>query len=248
MRQTVTDLEHMRRAGRLAARVLDFITPYVKEGVTTDELDALCDKFTIENNAISAPLNYKGFPKSICTSINHVVCHGIPSDKKLKDKDILNIDITVILDGWYGDTSRMFYIGKPTVKAKRLVEGTYEAMLLGIEQVKPGNTVGDIGHAIETYANSKRFGVVREYCGHGIGQIFHDDNLQIPHFGEPDEGKTLMPGMFFTIEPMLNAGKAPTKVLDDNWTVVTRDRSLSAQWEHTVAVIEHGVEILTLSE
>jgi len=241
------DLEYMRQAGKLGAETLDYITSFVVEGITTGELDDLCHKFILDNGAIPAPLNYKGFPKSICTSVNHVVCHGIPGDKKLRDGDIMNIDVTVILNEWHGDTSRMFYIGKPSVKAKRLVEATYEAMMLGIEQIKPGAHIGDIGHAMETYAKSKRLGVVRDYCGHGIGKIFHD-NPQVPFYGEAGTGIELKSGMFITVEPMFNLGTHKTKTLSDKWTVVTRDRSLGAQWEHTIAVVDDGYEILTVSE
>ena len=237
----------MRKAGRLAAEVLDFITPYVVPGVTTEELDKLCHDYTLAHNAISAPLNYKGFPKSICTSINHVVCHGIPGPKKLTEGDIINIDITVILDGWYGDTSRMFMVGdKIPVKARRLVDVTYDSMMAGIEAVRPGATLGDIGHAIQSVAESAGFSVVRDFCGHGLGRVFHTAP-SVVHYGEPGKGLRLEPGMFFTIEPMINAGDWPTKVLSDGWTAVTRDRSLSAQFEHSLAVTEDGFEIFTLS-
>ncbi len=238
--------EGMRRAGRLAAETLDFITPYVKAGVTTGELDRLCHDFIVNHGAVPAPLNYRGFPKSICTSVNHVVCHGIPGEKKLRDGDILNIDVTVILDGWHGDTSRMFYIGKPGVKARRLVEITYECLMRGIAQVKPGATLGDIGHAIQSHAEAQRYSVVRDFCGHGLGRIFHDAP-SILHFGKPGEGITLQEGMFFTIEPMINAGGYDVKILDDGWTAVTKDRSLSAQFEHSVGVTAEGCEIFTLS-
>ena len=238
--------EGMRRAGRLAAETLDFITPYVKPGVTTGELDRLCHAFITDHGAVPAPLNYRGFPKSICTSINHVVCHGIPGEKKLQDGDIMNIDVTVILDGWHGDTSRMFFVGKVGVKAQRLVDVTYKAMMRGIEAVRPGATVGDIGHAIQTFAEAHRFSVVRDFCGHGIGRVFHDAP-SILHFGRPGTGPTLREGMFFTVEPMINAGRYDVKVLDDGWTAVTRDRSLSAQFEHTVAVTADGYEIFTRS-
>ena len=238
--------EAMRRAGRLAAETLDFITPHVQPGVATGELDRLCHDFIVGNGAIPAPLNYRGFPKSICTSINHVVCHGIPGDKKLQDGDIVNIDITVILDGWHGDTSRMFGVGKVGVKAQKLIDVTYDAMMRGIEMVKPGATLGDIGHAIQSYAESHRFSVVRDFCGHGIGKVFHD-SPSILHFGRPGVGPALREGMFFTVEPMINAGRHEVKVLEDGWTAVTRDRSLSAQFEHTVAVTADGVEIFTRS-
>ncbi len=238
--------EGMRKAGKLAAETLDFITPYVIPGVTTDELDRLCHGFIVDHGAIPAPLNYRGFPRSICTSINHVVCHGIPGPKKLADGDILNIDITTILDGWHGDTSRMFLVGKVGVQAKKLVDATYEAMMLGIGEVKPGQTVGDIGHAIQTFAEGLGFSVVRDFCGHGVGRVFHD-SPSILHFGRPKSGPILKPGMFFTVEPMINAGRYEVKILDDGWTAVTRDKKLSAQFEHTVAVTETGYEIFTLS-
>lgn len=237
----------MRRAGRLAAETLDFITPHVRPGVTTDELDRLCHDFIVDHGAIPAPLNYKGFPKSICTSVNHVVCHGIPGDKRLLDGDIMNIDVTVILDGWYGDTSRMYMLGdKVPLKARKLVDATYDAMMRGIQVVRPGATVGDIGHAIQSFAEAQRFSVVRDFCGHGIGRIFHDAP-SILHFGRPGQGPRLRPGMFFTVEPMINAGRYDVKVLSDGWTAVTKDRSLSAQFEHTVGVTETGFEIMTLS-
>ncbi len=241
------DYEGMRKAGQLAATVLDYITPFVDVGVTTEHLNNLCDKFTLEHGAVSAPLNYKGFPKSICTSINHVVCHGIPEDRALKNGDILNIDITVILDGWYGDTSRMFTVGdKVSKKAELLIDATYECLMRGIEVVKPGATLGDIGHAIQTYAEPKRFSVVRDFCGHGLGEVFHTEP-SILHYGRPGEGLVLEEGMFFTIEPMINAGKWQVKILDDGWTAVTKDRSLSAQFEHSLAVTADGFEIFTLS-
>jgi methionyl aminopeptidase len=241
------DFEGMRKAGRLAAEVLDFITPHVQPGVATEELDKLCHDYIVGHGAIPAPLNYKGFPKSICTSVNHVVCHGIPSEKKLEEGDIVNIDVTVILGGWHGDTSRMYYAGeKIPLKAKLLVDATYEAMMRGIEAVRPGATLGDIGHAIQTYAEGKRFSVVRDFCGHGIGKVFHTPP-SVLHYGEAGAGPELKPGMFFTIEPMINAGKWQTKILDDGWTAVTKDRSLSAQFEHTLAVTETGYEIFTLS-
>jgi len=236
----------MRKAGKLAAEVLDFITPHVQVGVTTEELDRLCHDFIVGHKAIPAPLNYKGFPKSICTSINHVVCHGIPGEKALEDGDIVNIDVTVILDGWYGDTSRMYYVGNVPTKAKLLTEATYEAMMCGINAVKPGATLGDIGHAIQSYAEGKRFSVVRDFCGHGIGKIFHCAP-SILHYGQKGAGPRLVPGMFFTIEPMINAGGWQTKILSDGWTAVTKDRSLSAQFEHTLGVTETGYEIFTLS-
>jgi methionyl aminopeptidase len=238
--------EGMRRAGRLAAEVLDFITPHVRPNVATGELDRLCHEFIVGRGAWPAPLQYRGFPKSICTSVNHVVCHGIPGSKRLQDGDIVNIDITVIVDGWHGDTSRMFFVGEVGVKQRRLVDVTYEAMMRGIAAVKPGATTGDIGHAIQTYAESNRFSVVRDFCGHGIGRKFHDQP-SILHFGDPGTGLRLEPGMFFTVEPMINAGRYEVKVLDDGWTAVTRDRSLSAQFEHTVAVTADGHEIFTVS-
>ena len=239
--------EGMRAAGKLAAETLDFITPHVVPNVTTDELDKLCHDFITKHGAIPAPLNYKGFPKSICTSINHVVCHGIPSDKKLKNGDIVNIDITVIVDGWHGDTSRMFMVGdKVSRKAELLVEVTYDSMMKGIEMVKPGVRLGDIGHAIQSYAESQRFSVVRDFCGHGLGKIFHTAP-SVLHYGEPDTGLMLEPGMFFTIEPMINTGHWSTKILSDGWTAVTRDRGLSAQFEHSLAVTDDGFEIFTTS-
>jgi methionyl aminopeptidase len=236
----------MRRAGRLAAEVLDYITPFVEVGVTTDHLNTLCHEFIVNHGAIPAPLNYRGFPKSICTSINHVVCHGIPGPKKLEAGDIINIDVTVILDGWFGDTSRMFYAGTPSVKARRLVETTYECMMRGIEVVKPGAHLGDIGHAIQSFAEKQGFSVVRDFCGHGIGKIFHTAP-EVLHFGRPGEGVELKEGMCFTIEPMINAGGYEVKILADEWTAVTRDKSLSAQFEHTLGVTKTGYEIFTLS-
>ena len=240
------DAQKMRIAGKLAAQTLDYIAPYIEVGVTTDKLNQLCHDFIVKNNAIPAPLNYRGFPKSICTSVNHVVCHGIPSEKKLKNGDIINIDVTVIVDGWHGDTSRMYFVGTPNIKAKRLVEVTYEAMMLGIEQIKPGAKVGDIGHAIQTYAEKHNYSVVRDYCGHGIGKVFHD-MPNILHFGKKNTGITLEEGMFFTVEPMINIGGYATKVLNDNWTVVTKDRTLSAQFEHSLQVTSDGFEIFTIS-
>lgn len=237
----------MRAAGKLAAQILDFIAPYVKAGVTTNSLNNLCHDKIIAAGAIPAPLNYKGFPKSICTSVNHVVCHGIPSEKILKDGDIVNIDVTVILDGWYGDTSRMYYVGEPSVKAKRLCQVTQECLLLGIEQVKPGNHLGDIGNAIQTYAEKHGYSVVRDYCGHGIGKIFHTEP-SVLHYGKKGSGMILQEGMFFTIEPMINAGKPETILSSiDDWTVTTRDKSLSAQYEHTIGVTKDGYEIFTVN-
>jgi len=237
----------MRRAGRLAAETLDFITPHIKPGVSTAELDRLCHDFIVDHGAVPAPLNYRGFPRSICTSVNHVVCHGIPSeDKLLEDGDIINIDVTTILDGWHGDTSRMFEVGEVRLKAHRLIEVTYEAMMRGIAVVRPGATTGDIGHAIQSFAEAQRYSVVRDFCGHGLGRVFHDAP-SILHFGEPGEGVVLREGMFFTVEPMINAGKYPVKILGDGWTAVTKDRSLSAQFEHSVGVTPEGCEIFTLS-
>ena len=244
---TPQDFIKMRAAGKLAAEILDFIAPYVKVGVTTNELDKLCHDKIVENGAIPAPLNYKGFPKSICTSINHVVCHGIPSEKALQNGDIVNIDVTVILDGWYGDTSRMFFVGEPSIKAKRLTQVTYDCMMLGIEQVKAGARLGDIGNAIQSYAEKNGFSVVRDYCGHGIGRVFHTDP-SVVHYGKKGTGLILQEGMFFTVEPMINAGGYETILSKhDGWTVTTRDKSLSAQFEHTVGVTKDGVEIFTKS-
>ena len=237
----------MRVAGRLASEVLDMIGPKVEAGVTTDELNTICHNFIVEQQqAIPAPLNYRGFPKSICTSINQVICHGIPSDKKLKNGDIINIDITVIKDGYHGDTSRMFYVGEPSIRARRLCEISYECMHLGIDMVKPGVHLGDIGHTIQRHAETNGFSVVREYCGHGIGTGFHEEP-QVLHYGKPGTGIQIEQGMTFTIEPMINAGKKETRLLNDQWTVVTKDRSLSAQWEHTILVTADGYEILTQS-
>ncbi len=236
----------MRRAGRLAAECLDFITPHVVPKVTTDELDRLCHEFITQRGAIAAPLNYRGFPKSICTSINHVVCHGIPGDKALQDGDIINIDVTVIVDGWHGDTSRMFTVGKCGVKAKKLIDITFEAMWRGIDMVRPGTTLGDIGHAIQSFAEGQRYSVVRDFCGHGLGQVFHDAP-NVMHFGRAGEGDILRPGMFFTIEPMINAGRFEVKILSDGWTAVTKDRSLSAQFEHSIGVTDTGYEVFTQS-
>ena len=244
---TAEDFEGMRRAGRLAAETLDYITPRVVPGVTTEELDQLCHDYIIRHDAVPAPLGYRGFPKSICTSINHVVCHGIPNERKvLHNGDILNIDVTVILDGWHGDTSRMFLVGQVGVKARRLVDATYEAMMRGIEAVRPGATLGDVGHAIQSFAESKRFSVVRDFCGHGLGRIFHTAP-SVLHYGRPGQGVVLQEGMFFTVEPMINAGRYDVKILEDGWTAVTRDRSLSAQFEHSVGVTAEGFEIFTLS-
>ena len=236
----------MRAAGRLAATVLDMITDHVAPGITTEELDTICHNYITANNAVPAPLNYKGFPKATCISLNHVVCHGIPGSRKLVDGDILNIDVTVILDGWYGDTSRMFYVGTPSVKSKLLTEATYDCLMLGIDAARAGNTLGDIGHAIQSYAESLRFSVVRDFTGHGLGQTFHCAPTVL-HYGNPGTGLRLEPGMIFTIEPMINAGKAATKILPDGWTAVTRDRSLSAQFEHSIGITEDAPEIFTLS-
>lgn len=239
------EIEKMRTAGRLAAEVLHMIRPHVQAGVTTDELDQICHDYIVnEQKAIPAPLNYHGFPKSICTSVNHQVCHGIPGKKMLKNGDIVNIDITVIKDGYHGDTSKMFYIGEPSIIARRVSETSHECMKLAIEMVKPGITLGDIGHAIQQHAESNDFTVVREYCGHGIGTDFHEEP-QVLHYGTPATGLILKTGMTFTIEPMINAGKRDVKLLPDKWTVVTKDRSLSAQWEHTILVTEDGFEVLT---
>jgi len=243
--KTTNEVEKMRVAGRLAADVLHMIRPHVTAGVTTNELDQICHDFiTQEQKAIPAPLNYHGFPKSICTSVNHVVCHGIPSDKKLKNGDIINIDVTVIKDGYHGDTSKMFYVGEPSIMAKRACKVSYDAMRLGIEMVKPGVRLGDIGNAIQKHAESNNMSVVREYCGHGIGKEFHEEP-QVLHYGEPNTGMPLETGMTFTIEPMLNVGKRSIKLLADNWTVITRDRSISTQWEHTILVTDDGFDVLT---
>lgn len=241
------DFTPMRVAGRLAAEVLDFITPYVRPGVTTEALDDLCHDFIVERGAIPAPLNYRGFPKSICTSVNHVICHGIPGAKKLQEGDIVNIDVTVIVDGWHGDTSRMFMVGsKIGIKAKKLVDVTFEALWRGIEQVKPGHTFGDIGHTIQQFVEKQGFSVVRDFCGHGIGRTFHMQP-EVLHYGTPGSGPTIEEGMFFTIEPMVNAGGVEAKILQDGWTAVTRDKSLSAQFEHTIGVTKTGYEVFTLS-
>jgi methionyl aminopeptidase len=236
----------MREAGRLAAEVLDMIAPHVVPGVTTEELDRVCYEHIVNvQGTIPANLNYRGFPKTICSSVNHVVCHGIPNDRKLKTGDIINIDVTVIKDGFHGDTSRMYYVGKPPVAAQRLTEVCFEAMWRGIRTVKPGTRLGDIGHAIQEYVESLNFSVVREYCGHGIGRIYHEDP-QILHYGESGTGLELQQGMTFTVEPMVNAGKRHVRLLPDGWTVVTKDHSLSAQWEHTCLVTATGVDVLTL--
>lgn len=245
--KTSAEIEKMRTAGRLAAEVLDMITPEVAAGITTGALNQICHDYIVNvQNAIPAPLNYRGFPKSICTSVNHQVCHGIPGDKKLKKGDIINIDITVIKNGYHGDTSRMFAVGDISQLTKRVTRIAYDSMWLGIDLVKPGARLGDIGHAIQTYAESNNCSVVREYCGHGIGKAFHEDP-QVLHYGKPGTGLALEPGMIFTIEPMVNIGKRHTKLLGDQWTVVTKDRSLSAQWEHTILVTDNGHDVLTLS-
>ena len=236
----------MRIAGRLTADVLDMIGEYVVAGVSTDELNDRCHDYIVNvQKSIPAPLNYKGFPKSICTSVNHVVCHGIPGDKRLKNGDVINVDVTVIKDGWHGDSSRMFMVGTPSVQAKRLAELCHEAMWIGIELVRPGVHLGDVGHAIQTFVEGHGFSVVREYCGHGIGRVFHEDP-QVLHYGEAGTGLELVEGMIFTIEPMVNAGKRHVRLLPDGWTVVTKDHALSAQWEHTVLVTSTGHEVLTL--
>jgi len=239
-------IEKMRVAGKLTADVLEMIAPHVKKGVTTEQLNQICHDFIVdEQKAIPAPLNYHGFPKSICTSLNHVICHGIPCDKKLKDGDIINIDITVIKDGFHGDSSAMFFVGKRSILAERLIQNALECLHIGIKMVKPGVHLGDIGHAIEKHAHNERFSVVQEYCGHGIGEGFHEDP-QVLHYGQAGTGPILKKGMTFTIEPMINAGKRHSRVLQDDWTVVTKDKSLSAQWEHTLLVTDTGVEVLTL--
>ena len=245
--KTDAEIEKMRIAGRLASEVLDMIEEHVQAGVTTDELNTICHDYMVnEQGAIPAPLNYRGFPKSICTSVNHVICHGIPGQKRLKKGDIVNIDITVIKDEYHGDNSRMYFVGKPSILANRLSEVAKESMMIGIEMVKPGVQLGDIGHAIQKHAEGNNFSVVREYCGHGIGKIFHEEP-QVLHYGRPGTGMALKEGMTFTIEPMINAGKKDTRLLSDDWTVVTRDHSLSAQWEHTILVTKTGYEIMTNS-
>jgi len=236
----------MRRAGQLAAAALDLVTPMVRPGVSTQQLDDLVFTFAMDNGAIPAPLNYRGYPKSICTSVNHVVCHGIPGPKPLREGDIINIDVTLIVDGWHGDTSRMFPVGQIARRAERLIEITYESLMLGIAAAQPGNTVGHIGHAIQTFAEGQRCSVVRDFCGHGVSDVFHD-RPNILHYGKPGEGPVLKPGMLFTIEPMINLGRPDVKVLADGWTAVTRDRELSAQFEHTVGITETGCEVFTYS-
>ena len=245
--KTESEIEKMRIAGKLASEVLDMIEEHVKVGVTTDELNTICHDYIVNTQkAIPAPLNYRGFPKSVCTSVNHVICHGIPGDKKLKKGDIINIDVTVIKDEYHGDNSRMYFVGKPSILAKRICEVALESMMIGIRMVKPGVQLGDIGHAIQKHAESNNFSVVREYCGHGIGKVFHEEP-QVLHYGKPGTGMTLKEGMTFTIEPMINAGRRETRLLADDWTVVTRDHSLSAQWEHTILVTKDGYEIMTNS-
>ncbi len=246
--KTPEEIEKMRVAGRLAASVLDMIGPYVEPGVTTEELDRLCHEYIVDElGCTPAPLNYRGFPKSVCISLNHQVCHGIPGPKALKKGDILNIDITVIKDGYHGDTSRMFYAGEPSRSARRVCEVAHGALLAGIDAVAPGHHLGDIGHAVQRYVEDHHCSVVREYCGHGIGRGFHEEP-QVLHYGKPGDGIELAPGMTFTIEPMVNAGKRHVKLLGDQWTVVTKDHSLSAQWEHTILVTDTGHELLTLSD
>ena len=242
------DFAGMRAAGKLAAETLDFIGAYIQPGISTNEIDRLCEQFTRDRGGIPAPLGYKGFPKSVCTSVNHVVCHGIPGERKLINGDIVNIDVTPILDGWHGDSSRMYPVGdKVPLRARKLIDVTYEAMMLGIAEIKPGATLGDIGHAIQSYVEAHRFSVVRDFCGHGTGRIFHEAP-SVLHYGQRGDGITLMPGMIFTVEPMVNVGRPDVKILDDGWTAVTRDKSLSAQFEHSIGVTETGVEIFTLSD
>ena len=247
------DIEKMRVAGKLASEVLDFITPFIKPNITTEEIDKICHDYMVnEQKTIPAPLNYappghSPYPQSVCTSVNHQICHGIPGPKSLKKGDVINIDITVIKDGYHGDTSRMFYVGEPSIQAKRLCDITYQSMWLGINAVRPGAHLGDIGNAIQTYAESNGYSVVREFCGHGIGLVFHEEP-QVLHYGQIGSGIELKPGMIFTIEPMINAGKRDIKMLPDGWTVVTKDRSLSAQWEHTILVTDSSYEVLTVSQ
>ncbi len=240
------DFAAMRRAGQLAAATLDFITPHVKPGVTTGELDSLCHDYICDHDAVPAPLGYRGFPKSICTSVNHVVCHGIPGDKRLADGDVLNIDVTVILDGWHGDTSRMFHVGEVKRLSERLIDVTFQSMWRGIEAVRSGATLGDIGHAIQIAAEAERFSVVRDFCGHGLGRVFHDAP-SVLHYGTPGSGLVLREGMFFTVEPMINAGRYDVKILADGWTAVTKDRMPSAQFEHSIGVTKDGYEVFTRS-
>jgi len=243
--KTPEEIERMRQAGRLAAKVLEMIVPYVQPGVTTGELDQICHHHIVDKQgAIPAPLDYHGFPKSICTSVNHQVCHGIPGERRLKNGDIVNIDVTVIKDEYHGDTSRMFFVGEPSVLARRVTQVSHDCLLIGIEMVRPGACLGDIGHAIQRHAESNNCSIVREYCGHGIGRAFHEEP-QVLHYGRPGTGTMLAPGMTFTIEPMVNAGRRHVKLLPDGWTVVTKDHSLSAQWEHTILVTDTGHEVLT---
>lgn len=246
--KNAAEIEQMREAGRLASEVLDLMAEHVRPGVSTEELDRIAREHIVNvQGAIPANIGYRGYPKTLCTSVNNVICHGIPSEAKiLKDGDIVNIDVTVIKDGWHGDTSRMYFVGEPSVMARRLVDTTYRAMWAGIRAVKPGATLGDVGHAIQQLAEAERFSVVRDYCGHGIGKIYHDEP-QVKHYGKPGQGLVLAPGMTFTIEPMINEGGFHTKLLPDGWTVVTKDRKLSAQWEHMIVVTETGYEVLTLS-
>lgn len=244
--KTPEEIEKMRIAGRLAAEVLEMITPHVQAGITTTELDQICHDYIVnEQQAIPAPLNYHGFPKSICTSVNHVICHGIPNEKRLKNGDMVNIDITVIKDDYHGDTSKMFFVGEPSIKGQRLSRVAYECLRLGIDLVKPGTRLGDIGHAIQQHAEANNYSVVREYCGHGIGRAFHEDP-QVLHYGNRGSGMELKSGMTLTVEPMINAGKRHVRLLNDGWTVVTKDHSLSAQWEHTVLITDSGYDVLTL--
>ncbi|MDP6344654.1 MAG: type I methionyl aminopeptidase [Alphaproteobacteria bacterium] len=242
----LAEFDGMRTAGRLAAECLDMIAPRVRPGVTTEHLDKLCHDFIVDHGATPSPLNYRGYPKSVCISINHVVCHGIPGERALKDGDILNIDVTVTLDGWFGDSSRMFHAGRPKLKARRLCDITYEAMMRGIRVIRPGAFLGDIGHAIQSYAEGERCSVVRDFCGHGVGQVFHDAP-NVLHYGEPGSGIELRQGMIFTVEPMINLGGWQVKLLGDGWTAVTRDKSLSAQFEHSIGVTADGHEIFTTS-
>jgi methionine aminopeptidase type I len=243
--KTPAEQDAMRLAGRLTADVLDMIGPHVRPGVSTDELDRICHEYIVGvQQAIPAPLNYRGFPKSICTSVNHVVCHGIPGDRRLKQGDLVNVDVTVIKDGFHGDSSRIFHVGKPTIQGERVAKVAHEALWLGIAAARPGNRLGDIGYAIQTHVEAAGFSVVREYCGHGIGRVFHEDP-QVLHYGRPGTGEELVPGMTFTIEPMVNAGKRHVRLLADGWTVVTGDHSLSAQWEHTILITPTGHEVLT---
>ena len=238
--------EGMRRAGRLAAEILDALAPHAVPGVSTEEIDSIVERMMLDTGAVPATLGYRGFTKSCCTSINHVVCHGIPADRVLKDGDVVNIDVTPILDGWHGDTSRMYLVGDVPLKARRLVDVTHECLMLGIAQAKPGNRMGDIAHAIQSHAERHRYSVVRDFCGHGLGRLFHD-SPEVVHAGRPGTGPELKPGMFFTVEPMINTGRADVKLLDDGWTAVTRDRSLSAQFEHSIGITDSGCEIFTKS-